>query len=81
MLDIGNTGRNEIDLDFNANVVTHSDGYLLHGIGSWQNCLSVKLLFCRFRYSVTGYRNPGQVTTIHGPGELIDVVITEEESP
>ncbi len=26
-------------MSFNANVNTHSDGMLLHGIGGWQNCL------------------------------------------
>jgi citrate lyase subunit alpha/citrate CoA-transferase len=35
-------GATEVDVDFNANVVTHSDGYLLHGIGGWQNCLFSK---------------------------------------
>jgi citrate lyase subunit alpha/citrate CoA-transferase len=33
-------GATEVDVSFNANVVTHSDGVLLHGIGGWQNCLS-----------------------------------------
>src|SRR5258708_11439742 len=32
-------GATEVDVNFNANVVTHSDGRLLHGIGGWQNCL------------------------------------------
>ena len=32
-------GATEVDVGFNANVVTHSDGRLLHGIGGWQNCL------------------------------------------
>ena len=35
-------GATEVDVKFNANVVTHSDGYLLHGIGGWQNCLYSK---------------------------------------
>lgn len=33
MMDIMILGATEIDLSFNGNVVTHSDGYLLHGIG------------------------------------------------
>lgn len=33
MLDVAVLGATEIDLDFNVNVVTHSDGMLLHGIG------------------------------------------------
>ncbi|MEZ4614573.1 MAG: citrate lyase subunit alpha [Caldilineaceae bacterium] len=32
-------GATEVDLDFNANVVTHSDGLLQHGIGGWQDTL------------------------------------------
>lgn len=32
-------GVTEVDVDFNANVVTHSDGAMLHGIGGWQDAL------------------------------------------
>ncbi|MDA3903935.1 MAG: citrate lyase subunit alpha, partial [Desulfuromusa sp.] len=39
LIDIVILGATEVDLNFNANVVTHSDGKLLHGIGGWQNCL------------------------------------------
>ena len=39
MVDIVILGATEVDINFNGNVVTHSDGYLLHGIGGWQNCL------------------------------------------
>ncbi|HVP39523.1 MAG TPA: citrate lyase subunit alpha, partial [Candidatus Saccharimonadales bacterium] len=39
ILDATVLGATEVDVDFNANVVTHSDGRLLHGIGGWQNCL------------------------------------------
>ena len=42
MMDIMILGATEVDLNFNGNVVTHSDGYLLHGIGGWQNCLHAK---------------------------------------
>src|SRR6201993_54633 len=38
MVDAVVLGATEVDLSFNANVVTHSDGRLLHGIGGWQNC-------------------------------------------
>ena len=37
MVDVVILGATEVDVNFNANVVTHSDGYLLHGIGGWQN--------------------------------------------
>ncbi len=78
MMDIMILGATEIDLNFNGNVVTHSDGCLLHGIGGWQNCLHarnviVPLPLFRDRIPVIVDR----VTTLCGPGELIDVVITE----
>ncbi len=40
MLDAVVLGATEVDVNFNANVVTHSDGRLQHGIGGWQNCLA-----------------------------------------
>ena len=39
MVDATVLGATEVDVNFNANVNTHSDGALLHGIGGWQNCL------------------------------------------
>jgi citrate lyase subunit alpha/citrate CoA-transferase len=67
-----------IDLGFNANVVSHSDGFLLHGIGGWQNCLFGKTVILSvplFRDRIPVIRD--EVTTLCGPGELIDVIITE----
>jgi citrate lyase subunit alpha/citrate CoA-transferase len=78
MLDVVVLGATEIDLNFNANVVTHSDGILLHGIGGWQNCLFAKctiLPIPLFRDRIPVIRD--EVTTICGPGELIDVIVTE----
>jgi len=71
-------GATEVDLNFNGNVVTHSDGYLLHGIGGWQNCLharNVILPIPLFRDRIPVIVD--EVTTLCGPGELIDVIITE----
>jgi len=78
MLDFVVLGATEIDLNFNANVVTHSDGYLLHGIGGWQDCLFSKCTIL----AVPSFRDRipvivDDVTTLCGPGELIDVVVTE----
>ncbi len=78
MLDATILGATEVDVDFNANVVTHSDGRLLHGIGGWQNCLFGKCVILpipsvRDRIPVIVDR----VTTLCGPGDLIDVVVTE----
>jgi citrate lyase subunit alpha/citrate CoA-transferase len=78
MIDVVILGATEVDLNFNGNVVTHSDGYLLHGIGGWQNCLAAKCVILPiplFRGRVPVIRD--EVTTICGPGELIDVIVTE----
>jgi len=78
MMDIMILGATEIDLNFNGNVVTHSDGYLLHGIGGWQNCLharNVILPLPLFRDRIPVIVD--EVTTLCGPGEMIDVIITE----
>jgi citrate lyase subunit alpha/citrate CoA-transferase len=78
MVDASILGATEVDLDFNANVNTHSDGVLLHGIGGWQNCLFAGcsiLAIPSFRDRIPVVVD--EVTTMTGPGELIDVVVTE----
>ncbi len=78
MLDAVVLGATEVDINFNANVASHSDGYLLHGIGGWQNCLFSKctiLAIPSFRDRIPVIVD--EVTTLCGPGELIDVIITE----
>ena len=78
MVDAVILGATEVDVGFNANVVTHSDGMLLHGIGGWQNCLSsgcTILALPAFRDRIPVIVD--EVTTLTGPGELIDVVATE----
>ncbi|MGD8331050.1 MAG: citrate lyase subunit alpha [Acidobacteriota bacterium] len=78
MVDAVILGATEVDVSFNGNVNTHSDGLLLHGIGGWQNCLYSPCTIL----ALPSFRNRipvivDEVTTITGPGELIDVVITE----
>ena len=78
MVDVAVLGATEVDVHFNANVVSHSDGCLLHGIGGWQNCLYSKCSIL----AVPSFRDRipviiDEVTTLCGPGELIDVIITE----
>ncbi|MFA5782175.1 MAG: citrate lyase subunit alpha [Bacteroidales bacterium] len=78
MVDVCILGATEADVNFNANVVTHSDGILLHGIGGWQNCIFSKCTILPvplFRDRIPIIRD--EVTTICGPGELIDVIVTE----
>ncbi len=77
-VDVVVLGATEVDVRFNANVVTHSDGMLLHGIGGWQNCLFAGCTIL----AVPSFRDRipvivDEVTTLVGPGELIDVVVTE----
>lgn len=77
-LDVTVLGATEVDVGFNANVVTHSDGRLLHGIGGWQNCLFAGCTIL----AVPAVRDRipvivDEVTTLTGPGELIDVIVTE----
>ena len=78
MVDVAVLGATEVDVNFNANVVTHSDGRLLHGVGGWQNCLAsgcTILALPSFRDRIPVIVD--EVTTLVGPGELIDVVVTE----
>lgn len=77
-VDVVVLGATEVDVHFNANVVTHSDGRLLHGIGGWQNCLFAGCTIL----AVPAVRDRipvivDEVTTLTGPGELIDVIVTE----
>ncbi|MFM9872994.1 MAG: citrate lyase subunit alpha [Fimbriimonadaceae bacterium] len=78
MLDCAVLGATEVDINFNANVVTHSDGRLLHGIGGWQDALFSQctiLAVPSLRNRVPIIRD--ELTTLCGPGELVDVVVTE----
>jgi citrate lyase subunit alpha/citrate CoA-transferase len=78
MVDATVLGATEVDVSFNANVNTHSDGVLLHGTGGWQNCIFSPCTIL----AVPSFRDRipvlvDEVTTLTGPGELIDVVVTE----
>jgi len=71
-------GATEIDLDFNVNVNTHSDGWLLHGIGGFQDAADAYMTII----TAPLYRkiNPIVVEKVHtvtAPGETIDVLVTD----
>ena len=71
-------GGTEIDLDFNVNVNTHSDGWLLHGIGGFQDAADAYMTII----TVPLYRkkNPiivDRVHTVTAPGDVIDAVVTD----
>jgi len=79
MLDVAILGATEVDLDFNVNVNTHSDGLLLHGIGghtdaaSSAGCTIITAPSFRKRIPIVRER----VTTLTCPGEVVDVIVTE----
>ena len=78
IIDVAVLGATEVDINFNANVVSHTDGLLLHGIGGWQNCMFAKcsvLAIPSFRDRIPVILD--EVTTLCCPGELIDVIVTE----
>ncbi|MBL7074795.1 citrate lyase subunit alpha [candidate division KSB1 bacterium] len=71
-------GGTEIDLDFNVNVNTHSDGWLLHGIGGFTDAADAQLTM--ITVPLIRGRLPivvDEVTTVTAPGEMIDVIVTE----
>lgn len=79
-VDLAFLGATEVDIDFNVNVNTHSDGYLLHGIGGHQDVAAgskMCIITCpthRKNWPIVMER----VTTVTTPGEAIDAVVTEE---
>jgi citrate lyase subunit alpha/citrate CoA-transferase len=79
MLDVAILGATEVDLDFNVNASTHSDGLLLHGIGGHADaaasaaCSIITAPSFRKRIPIVRER----VTTVSCPGEVVDVVVTE----
>ncbi|MBN2460681.1 MAG: citrate lyase subunit alpha [Candidatus Cloacimonetes bacterium] len=78
MMDVIVLGSTEVDINFNANCVSHSDGRMLHGIGGFQNCMLAKCTIIAvpsFRDRIPVIRD--EVTTLVAPGELVDVIVTE----
>ena len=78
-LDAAFLGATEVDLDFNVNVNTHSDGQLLHGIGGHQEVAAGAAMTMITIPTLRG-RIPvivDSVTTVTTPGEVVDVIVTE----
>ncbi len=77
--DIGFLGATEVDVDFNVNVNTHSDGLLLHGIGGHTDVAAgaqlCMIVIPAYRKRIPIIRDA--VTTLTTPGETIDVIVTE----
>ncbi|MFW6120910.1 MAG: citrate lyase subunit alpha [Petrotogales bacterium] len=73
-------GATEVDVDFNVNVNTHSDGRMLHGIGGHQDTAAGSSL-CIITCPVYRKTNPivrEKVTTITTPGDVVDAIVTNE---
>lgn len=71
-------GATEVDLNFNVNVNTHSDGWLLHGIGGFTDAADAQVTM--ITAPLVRNRVPiivDEVTTVTAPGEMIDVIVTE----
>ena len=71
-------GATEVDLNFNVNVNTHSDGWLLHGIGGFTDACDAYITM--ITAPLVRSRLPiivDEVTTVTAPGETIDVIVTE----
>lgn len=72
-------GATEVDVDFNVNVNTESNGYLLHNTGGHSDTAAGAKLSIITVPSIRG-RLPiirDAVTTVTTPGETIDVIVTE----
>ena len=71
-------GATEIDLEFNVNVNTHSDGWLLHGIGGFQDATDAYMtIITAPLYRKTNPIVVERVHTVTAPGAAIDVLVTD----
>lgn len=72
-------GAAEIDVDFNVNVTTGTDGFIMGGSGGHADAAAgAKLAIVTTRLNAGGYAKVvDRVTTVTTPGETIDVLVTE----
>jgi citrate lyase subunit alpha/citrate CoA-transferase len=71
-------GATEVDLDFNVNVNTHSDGWLLHGIGGFQDAADAYMtIITAPLYRKTNPIVVERVHTVTAPGDVIDAIVTD----
>ncbi|RLF47613.1 MAG: citrate lyase subunit alpha, partial [Thermoplasmata archaeon] len=73
-------GATEVDVNFNVNVNTHSDGLLLHGIGGHQDAAAESKITIVVtpivRKNIPIVRE--EVTTVSTPGDAVDVIVTDK---
>jgi citrate lyase subunit alpha/citrate CoA-transferase len=76
-VDVVALGATEVDVNFNVNVNTHSDGLLLHGIGGHTDAAAARMtiITCPIARKVPIIID--KVTTISTPGDLVDVIVTD----
>ncbi|MCD6384058.1 MAG: citrate lyase subunit alpha [Thermoplasmata archaeon] len=78
-LDFCFLGATEVDTDFNVNVNTYSNGYLMQATGGHQDASAgakVTFVTCPVaRKNVPVIRD--RVTTVTSPGETVDIVVTD----
>lgn len=80
LLDTVILGATEVDVGFNVNVNTHSDGRMLHGIGGHQD-VSAAANLTIITVPVYRKKNPvvlEKVTTVSTPGDIIDAIVTNQ---
>jgi citrate lyase subunit alpha/citrate CoA-transferase len=72
-------GAAEIDVDFNVNVTTGTDGVIMGGSGGHADTAAgAKLAIVTTRLNAGGYAKVvDRVTTVTTPGQTIDVLVTE----
>jgi citrate lyase subunit alpha/citrate CoA-transferase len=78
-LDVVILGATEVDVDFNVNANTESNGWLLHNTGGHTDTAAGAKLAIIVAPSMRG-RLPivkDQVTTVTTPGAVVDVIVTE----
>jgi citrate lyase subunit alpha/citrate CoA-transferase len=73
-------GAAEVDLDFNVNVTTGTNGIIMGGSGGHADCAAgAKLALVTTRLSAGGYpKVVDKVSTVTTPGETVDALVTEE---
>ena len=78
-LDVVILGASEIDLDFNVNVTTGSNGVILGGSGGHADTAAgAKLAIVTTKLVARGFpKVVDRVTTLTTPGETIDVLVTD----
>lgn len=70
-------GATEVDLNFNVNVNTFSNGLLNSGIGGHQDAARAKLSVIVLPVARKGPSVLDSVTTVSTPGDSIDIIVTD----